>query len=44
MLFRLREAFPDADDYLEVNQQTLWWKPDTPFQLDLNGFQDAVDQ
>ncbi len=44
MLFRLRETFPKADDYLEVNQQTIWWKPDTPFQLDLDGFTGAVDQ
>ena len=44
MLFKLRGAFPEVDDYLEVNQQTLWWKPDSNLQLDLAVYQQAVEQ
>ena len=44
MLFKLREAFPEVDDFLEINQQTLWWKPDPIYQLDVDRFQSAVDQ
>ena len=43
MLFKLRGAFPEVDDYLEVNQQTLWWKPETNLQLDLAVYQQAVE-
>ncbi len=35
MLYRLREALPAADDFLEIGSQTLGWKPDSPFRLDL---------
>ena len=44
MLFKLRGAFPEVDDFLEINQQTLWWKPDPSLELDLVQFQDAVSQ
>ncbi len=44
MLFKLREAFPEVDDFLEINQQTLWWKPDSPFELDLIEFKNALSQ
>lgn|GEM_PF-902543 len=44
MLFKLRGAFPEVDDYLEINQQTLWWKPTSPQNLDLHNFKDAVEQ
>ena len=42
MLFKLRGAFPEVDHYLEINQQTLWWKPDPSLQLDVEQFQSAV--
>jgi len=42
LLFKLRGAFPEVDDFLEINQQTLWWKPDLEFHLDLVQFQEAV--
>ena len=42
MLYRLREALPDADEYLEIGSQTLWWKPESPFQLDLIEFEEAA--
>jgi len=44
MLFRLREAFPKADDYLEIGSQTIWWKSDSRFKLDLDQFSAAVEK
>jgi len=44
MLFKLRGAFPEVDDYLEVNQQTLWWKPDSNLQMDLAVYQQAAEE
>jgi DNA-binding SARP family transcriptional activator len=42
LLYRLREAFPEVDDYLEINQQTLWWKPKAAYGLDLDQFEGAA--
>ena len=44
MLFKLRGTFPEADQYLEINQQTLWWKSDLACQLDVDLFQSADAQ
>jgi len=44
MLFKLRGALPEVDHYLEINQQTLWWKPDPSLQLDVDLFRNAVVQ
>ncbi len=43
ILFKLRGAFPEVDNYLEVNQQTLWWKPDKNLQLDLAVYLKSVE-
>jgi DNA-binding SARP family transcriptional activator len=42
LLHRLRHALPDADSYLEVNVQTLQWRSDAPFILDLADFEAAL--
>ncbi|MEJ2448997.1 MAG: hypothetical protein P8Y37_13805, partial [Anaerolineales bacterium] len=43
-LFKLREAFPQIDNYLEISNQTLWWNPKSPVELDIDIFQESVDQ
>ncbi|TFG48459.1 MAG: hypothetical protein E4H33_04140, partial [Anaerolineales bacterium] len=43
MLYRLREVLPEADQYLDIGSQTLWWQPDAPFKTDLDDFKRAVD-
>jgi predicted ATPase len=44
MLYKIREAFPEIDDYLEISSQTLWWGKNIGFRLDLDQFQAAVAQ
>ncbi len=44
LLYHLREALPEADRFLDVGPKTLWWQPDGPFSVDLDIFQEAVEQ
>ena len=44
LLYRLREALPDADRYLDVGSKNIWWRPDAPFRVDLDEFELASDR
>lgn len=43
LLYRLRKTLPDADHFLHVTRQTLQWRPDAPFTLDVAEFVHALD-
>jgi DNA-binding SARP family transcriptional activator len=38
----LRRTLPDADQFLQVDTQTLFWRPDAPLALDVADFEDAL--
>jgi DNA-binding SARP family transcriptional activator len=42
LLHHLRRALPNADSYLDVSVQTLQWRPDAPFALDVADFTTAL--
>ena len=42
LLYRLRQALPDADQFISVEGQTLQWRPDAPYSLDVAGFEQAL--
>ena len=42
LLTRLRHALPDADHFIDVTAQTIQWRPDAPFTLDVADFETAV--
>ncbi|MFN2286166.1 MAG: BTAD domain-containing putative transcriptional regulator, partial [Anaerolineae bacterium] len=42
ILFRLRRDLPQADDFLQVDTQTIQWRPDTLFVLDVASFEDGM--
>jgi DNA-binding SARP family transcriptional activator len=42
LLYDLRHALPDADLFLEVDIQTVQWRTDAPFSLDVDGFESAI--
>lgn len=42
LLARLRQALPDADDFLSITPQTLQWRPDAPVGLDVAEFEAAL--
>ena len=42
LLYRLRKAFPETDNYLQVDSQTLQWRSDASVSLDVANFEDAV--
>lgn len=42
-LHNLRRALPAADQFLSVETQTLQWRPDAPFTLDVADFEQAVN-
>lgn len=44
LLTRLRQALPAADDFVAVTSQTLQWRADAPFVLDVAQFQAALAQ
>ena len=41
-LHKLRQALPAADHFLSVEMQTLQWRSDAPFTLDVADFEQAV--
>lgn len=41
-LHRLRQALPAADRFLSVETQTLQWRADAPFTLDVVDFEQAI--
>lgn len=42
LLHQLRQFLPDADIFLDANAQTLQWRDDAPFLLDVDAFEKAV--
>ncbi len=42
LLHHLRHALPDADSYLDASVQTLQWRSDAPFTLDVADFDAAL--
>jgi len=42
LLYDLRHALPEADSFLEVGVQTVQWRPDAPFTLDVADFESAI--
>jgi len=44
LLHRLRQALPHADDYLHATTQTVQWRPDSSFTLDVADFERARAQ
>lgn len=41
-LYNLRRALPDAERFLDTATQTLQWRPDAPFTLDVDRFEQAL--
>jgi DNA-binding SARP family transcriptional activator len=44
LLFKLRLSLPEIDTFLAVERQTLCWKPDMLWSLDVQDFERAVAQ
>ncbi|MGD2177951.1 MAG: BTAD domain-containing putative transcriptional regulator [Anaerolineae bacterium] len=44
LLHRLRHELPDADHFLHVDRNTLQWRSDAPFELDVARFEQALDR
>jgi DNA-binding SARP family transcriptional activator len=42
LLFRLRRDLPDADRFLRVGRNTLEWRSEAPFELDVARFEAAL--
>ncbi|HET7091364.1 MAG TPA: BTAD domain-containing putative transcriptional regulator [Anaerolineae bacterium] len=43
-IHRLRQALPDAESFLHSDAQTVQWLPDSPFTLDVDEFEKAIQQ
>src|SRR5690349_2049149 len=41
LLHQLRHALPDADTFLYVDTNTVYWRSEAPFQLDVAEFERA---
>ncbi len=44
LIHRLRRSLPDADRFLLADGETIQWRPDAPFVLDVADFEDAITQ
>ena len=42
LLHQLRHVLPDADSFIDANVQTLQWRYDAPFSLDVADFEDSL--
>jgi DNA-binding SARP family transcriptional activator len=42
LLVRLRRMWPEVDRFVGITPQTLPWRPDSDFSLDVNEFEEAV--
>lgn len=42
-LHNLRQALPEADRFLDTGTQTLRWRPDAPFTLDVDRFEGVLE-
>jgi len=41
-IYRLRQALPNAEAFLNIGDQTIQWRSHAPFRLDVAEFEDAV--
>ncbi len=44
LLHALKQALPEADQFVHADAQTLQWRADAPFRLDVAEFEDALTQ
>lgn len=44
LLHRLRQALRDADHFFQIDPQTVQWRPDAPFTLDVADFEHSLAQ
>jgi DNA-binding SARP family transcriptional activator len=44
LLYRLRQDLPEADRFLRVDRNTLQWRSEAPFELDVARFEEALDR
>jgi DNA-binding SARP family transcriptional activator len=44
LLHHLRHALPEADSYLDASGQSLQWRPDSPYILDVADFEAALSR
>jgi DNA-binding SARP family transcriptional activator len=44
LLYRLRHELPDADRFLHVDRNTLQWRSEAPFEVDIGRFEGALDR
>jgi DNA-binding SARP family transcriptional activator len=44
LLHHLRQAIPDAERFFVLNKQTVQWKPDSPFTLDVTEFEQVISR
>jgi predicted ATPase/DNA-binding SARP family transcriptional activator len=44
LLHRLRQALPDAHQFLQIDNQTVQWRTDAPWTLDVADFEQALAQ
>jgi len=44
LLTRLRHGLPDADNFIAVTPQTIQWRQDAPFTLDIADFEAAAER
>ncbi|MGD2146624.1 MAG: AAA family ATPase [Anaerolineae bacterium] len=42
LIFRIRHQLPDADRFLSIDRNTVQWRSDAPFDLDVAGFEGAL--
>ncbi|MSP13808.1 MAG: hypothetical protein EXR62_12740 [Chloroflexi bacterium] len=43
-LYLLRQSLPDAERFLEIENQAVQWRPDAPFTLDVAAFEESLAQ
>src|SRR5215467_3427823 len=44
LLHSLKQALPEADHFVHTDAQTVGWRPDAPFRLDVVEFEQALNQ
>jgi DNA-binding SARP family transcriptional activator len=42
LLHQLRSCLPNADDFIDSDNQTIQWRPDSDFKLDVLEFENAI--
>lgn len=44
LLHHLRNLLPDSDTFLQIDNETVRWNPDSPFTLDTAAFDQLIEQ